>query len=204
MTHNTESTNISQNLQLVSDRFNLFLQERNWERYHHPKESSYNLAVEYMELIELFQEDPIDCTGEAILEEIGDVSACFGALANVLSIDKERIEKGYISLETTTSPISLLLQLGARIGNLMENFQWISDEASQTMESHEVAKRSFTEAFYLFLQFANKIGVDPFKAAMHKLDKTSQKYPANKAYTLVNGCLNAKTLKRLERLKSGP
>lgn len=199
-----DKSNIKQRFENVFRRFCRFLHERDWESYHHPKESSFNLAVEYMELLELFQNEPLEATNPDLLDEIGDVCASFCLLGYKLSIDLDRLESACASLETTRSPLLLVLQLGARIGTIMENFQWISDEASRSMKSHEVANKSFIEGFSTFLQLANKLGVDPFEAALQKLEKTSQKYPIGEKHQFVKGHLNVKIMKRLQKLSVNP
>jgi hypothetical protein len=153
-----------------------------------------------MELIELFQKESLDPTDSHLLDEIGDVCASFCLLGSELSIDLERLQTRCLSLSTHASPLFIALQLGTRIGAIMENFQWISEESSRSMESHEVANRSFIEGFYVFLQLTNKLGIDPFATALRKLEKTSQKYPIDETHQFVKGSINIKVMKRLQNL----
>lgn len=73
-----------------------FAEERNWERFHSPKNLVMALSVEVAELVELFQwlsedqsralpEDPARC--QAVAHEIADVIIYATRLADKLGID---------------------------------------------------------------------------------------------------------------------
>ena len=84
-----------------------FVKERNWEKYHHPKEVAIALSIEASELLEIFQWDekiPVDKlkkdekTIQKIRDEIADVFLLTLDFANQLDIDitectKEKMEK---------------------------------------------------------------------------------------------------------------
>ncbi|MEM1028071.1 MAG: nucleotide pyrophosphohydrolase [Planctomycetota bacterium] len=73
-----------------------FVAERNWEKFHLPKNLAISIAIEAAELMELFQWDGVR-TSEAvqqnpeqmqrIREELSDVFAYTLAMANRLNID---------------------------------------------------------------------------------------------------------------------
>jgi dCTP diphosphatase len=80
-----------QNLIEAIRRFN---QERDWEKYHSPKNLSMALSVEVAELVEVFQwltEDESrhlpPAKQQAVEEEIGDVTILLLALADALGVD---------------------------------------------------------------------------------------------------------------------
>jgi dCTP diphosphatase len=69
-----------------------FAQERNWERFHAPKNLAMSIAIEAAELMEHFQwtevRDEVPPTQiNAIGEEMADVLAYLLRLASVLEID---------------------------------------------------------------------------------------------------------------------
>jgi NTP pyrophosphatase (non-canonical NTP hydrolase) len=71
-----------------------FNQERDWEKYHSPKNLSMALSVEVAELLEVFQwltEDESrhlpPAKKQAVEEEIGDVTILLLALADELGVD---------------------------------------------------------------------------------------------------------------------
>lgn len=81
-----------------------FINERNWEKYHTPRNIAVSVTLEAAELLEHFQwsppaEDAIDQKKRhEIGEEMADVMAYLLSLANVLDIDiastmKEKMKK---------------------------------------------------------------------------------------------------------------
>lgn len=97
------TTNIAKLKKLMED----FVQERDWEQFHNPKDLSISLAIEAAELMEIFQwkenKPPSEVKKEAktmekIREELADVIIYSLAIANRLDIDvasavQEKIEK---------------------------------------------------------------------------------------------------------------
>lgn len=86
---NDNDTSINQLKKLV----NAFIQERDWEKYHNPKNIAVSVVLEASELLEHFQWSPpapeeIDSEKkQQIGEELSDVLAYLLSLANVLDID---------------------------------------------------------------------------------------------------------------------
>ncbi len=72
-----------------------YVSERNWRKYHKPKDIAISIAIESAELLELFQWKPDPPEGEAlgkeirarIGEEIADVVIYSACMANTLDID---------------------------------------------------------------------------------------------------------------------
>jgi NTP pyrophosphatase (non-canonical NTP hydrolase) len=87
--YNDKETNIEQLKQLVHD----FIKEREWHKYHTPKNIAVSVVLEASELLEHFQWSPpadevIDQKKkQEISEELSDVMAYLLSLANVLQID---------------------------------------------------------------------------------------------------------------------
>ena len=83
------STSVNQLKQLVS----AFISERDWNKYHTPKNIAVSVVLEASELLEHFQWSPpadeeIDAAKKLqISEELADVMAYLLSLANVLEID---------------------------------------------------------------------------------------------------------------------
>ncbi len=84
-----QTTSISALKSLVSD----FVKEREWEKYHSPKNVAVSVVLEAAELLEHFQwappapEEIDEKKREEIGEELSDVMAYLLSLANVLDID---------------------------------------------------------------------------------------------------------------------
>ncbi len=92
MAMNDQTTTIDELRTLVSD----FVDERDWQQFHSPKNISMALAIEASELMEHFQWITIDASRElagdpeklaAVGEELADVLSYSLAMANSLGID---------------------------------------------------------------------------------------------------------------------
>lgn len=66
-----------------------FVRERDWERYHNPKDLAVSLCIEAAELLELFQWREPDSLPEnaRVAEELADVAIYCLSVANALDID---------------------------------------------------------------------------------------------------------------------
>ncbi|QDU70243.1 nucleotide pyrophosphohydrolase [Mucisphaera calidilacus] len=80
----------------LKERVSRFVLERDWGRYHQPKNLAMSVAIEAAELMELFQwdphENPVRPQNEAerrerVREEMSDVLAYLLSLAAVMEID---------------------------------------------------------------------------------------------------------------------
>jgi dCTP diphosphatase len=83
-------------LQELKDMVNRFVSERDWFKYHDPKNLSMSIAIEAAELLEHFQwvrTDELDAvtadpkTRQQIEEELSDIFAFLLSFANRLNID---------------------------------------------------------------------------------------------------------------------
>ncbi len=79
-------------LEILKKRAKKFVEERNWEKYHNPKDISIALNVESSELLDLFKwknsdEETLNESLEKIKKESADVMIFLLHLANELSID---------------------------------------------------------------------------------------------------------------------
>ncbi len=80
------------------------------------------------------------------------------------------------------SPKNLSMALIAECGELVEHFQWMTEEQSvniptETLEeiSHELA-----DVFVYLLRLSDKLGIDLLEAANRKIALNEKKYPADK------------------------
>jgi dCTP diphosphatase len=80
----------------LQKKLRAFAKERDWERFHTPKNLSTALMVEAGELAEVFQWDsgsesfsPTDADRERIADEVADVIIYAARLTDVLDIDIE-------------------------------------------------------------------------------------------------------------------
>ena len=87
-----------------------FIQARNWEQYHAPKNLALALSVEVAEIVEIFQwkENEGDLTSaeiENLKEEIGDVLVYLLELADKFQIDIIQAAKDKMILNEAKYPV---------------------------------------------------------------------------------------------------
>jgi len=91
---------------------NAFIKERNWEKFHSPKNLAMALTVETAELLEIFQwmtaeesSAPSPKTLEHIEEEIGDVMIYLSTIAASLGLDPIRAAQKKLLLNAEKYPV---------------------------------------------------------------------------------------------------
>ena len=80
------------------------------------------------------------------------------------------------------SPKNLSMALIAEAAELVEHFQWLTEEESANLDSKKMKEVSAELAdiqIYL-IRLADKLGVDLIEAANRKIDSNDKKYPAGK------------------------
>jgi dCTP diphosphatase len=81
------------------------------------------------------------------------------------------------------SPKNLATALTVEAGELLEIFQWLSDEQSRRLgpEALAAASDEVADVLLYLIRLADKLGIDPIAAANRKLLANAGKYPADKA-----------------------
>ena len=80
------------------------------------------------------------------------------------------------------SPKNLASALSVEAAELLEHFQWLTEEQSRSLTADkkgEVAQE-LADVFLYLLQLSDKLGVDLLEAARVKLVANGQKYPAER------------------------
>ena len=81
------------------------------------------------------------------------------------------------------SPKNLSMALSVEVAELLEHFQWLTEEQSNNLPSNildEVATELADSLLYL-IRLADKLDIDLLTAAQNKMELNGQKYPVNKA-----------------------
>ena len=78
------------------------------------------------------------------------------------------------------SPKNLSMALIVEAGELMEHFQWLTQEQSRTLppEKHAEVEQELADILIYLLRLAQKLDVDLFAAAHRKMDLNEEKYPS--------------------------
>ena len=83
------------------------------------------------------------------------------------------------------SPNNLSMALAAEAGELLELFQWLTDEQSRALatSSGELARvrEELADILIYLVRFADKLGIDLEAAALDKIRANAEKYPVEKA-----------------------
>lgn len=80
------------------------------------------------------------------------------------------------------SPKNLSMALAGEVGELIELFQWLTEEQSNNLsrEQRGAVEEEVADIFLYLLRLADKLGVDLLKAANNKIIINEQKYPVDK------------------------
>ena len=89
------------------------------------------------------------------------------------------------------SPKNLAMALAVEASELLEVFQWLTEEESRNLgaEGKAAAADEVADVLIYLLQISRQLGIDPVAAASAKLEKNARKYPVaksrgnNKKYT---------------------
>ena len=81
------------------------------------------------------------------------------------------------------SPRNLAAALAVEAAELLEPFQWLTDEQSRELsaESHAAVEREMADVLLYLVRLADKLGVDLEQAARTKIALNAEKYPVAKA-----------------------
>ena len=80
------------------------------------------------------------------------------------------------------SPKNLAMALIVEAAELVEHFQWLSEEQSQTLSPEKLAEvaQEIADIQIYLIRLADKLGVDMEKAVNAKIELNEKKYPAEK------------------------
>ena len=78
------------------------------------------------------------------------------------------------------SPKNLSMALIAEAAELVEHFQWLTEEQSDNLSSDNLAevRLELADIFVYLLRLSERLGIDLVQAAHHKIELNEQKYPA--------------------------
>jgi dCTP diphosphatase len=81
------------------------------------------------------------------------------------------------------SPKNLASALVVEAGELLEHFQWLTEEQSRALspEKRDAVGAEVADVLLYLIQLAAALGIDPIAAAQAKLKLNAQKYPVDLA-----------------------
>ena len=80
------------------------------------------------------------------------------------------------------SPKNLSMALSVEASELMEHFQWLTEEQSRSLAPEKLAqvRDEMADVLVYLVRLADKLDVDLLEAAKQKIEKNALKYPADK------------------------
>lgn len=80
------------------------------------------------------------------------------------------------------SPKNLSMALAVEASEIMEIFQWLTQEQSKNLPEKKMAelKDELADVTIYLIRLADKLGIDLFSAAEAKITRNKEKYPADK------------------------
>jgi NTP pyrophosphatase (non-canonical NTP hydrolase) len=81
------------------------------------------------------------------------------------------------------SPKNLAMALSAEAGELLEIFQWLTEEQSRSLDpkAHAAVSEEIADVLLYLVRLGDQLGIDPIAAAQRKLVDNERKYPAEKS-----------------------
>lgn len=81
------------------------------------------------------------------------------------------------------SPKNLAMALIVEAAELVENFQWLTEEQSAQLDAakRERVEHEIADVFIYLLSLSDRLGIDLLHAAGNKLELNARKYPVDKA-----------------------
>ncbi len=81
------------------------------------------------------------------------------------------------------SPKNLAMALSVEVSEIVEHFQWLTEEQSQNLPPEKLAevREEIGDVTIYLVELAGKLGIDPVEAARAKLEASGQKCPADLA-----------------------
>jgi len=78
------------------------------------------------------------------------------------------------------SPKNLAMALSVEVAEIVEHFQWLTEEQSKNLPPDKLAeiREEIGDVMIYLTELADKLGIDPVEAAEAKVEINSNKYPA--------------------------
>ena len=80
------------------------------------------------------------------------------------------------------SPKNLAMALSVEVAEIVEHFQWLTQAESNNMDAAKLAaiKEEIADVMIYLTRLADRLGIDPVRAAEEKMRINEKKYPVDK------------------------
>ncbi len=154
--------------QLLAD-LKQFVEERNWLRYHSPRNMATTLCVEATELFEHFLPGA-QLPKEDLRQELGDLLHCILLTMDALNISPPETLPEH---NCKTSPIG---ELSIKLRSFMSHFLWLRDNEPYRGNLEELSS-SLNDLLAIHFLLCKSLSLDPFEVTYEKLELNRKKYP---------------------------
>ena len=81
------------------------------------------------------------------------------------------------------SPKNLAMALSVEVAEIVEHFQWLSEEQSKNLPQNKLAEveAELADTFIYLIRLADKLDIDLFAATRRKMAVNEEKYPIEKS-----------------------
>jgi dCTP diphosphatase len=81
------------------------------------------------------------------------------------------------------SPKNLAIAISVEVGELLEHFQWISEEDSRSISDERIDEigSEIADVLLYLIRLADKLGIDLLAVADRKIEANAVKYPVERA-----------------------
>jgi NTP pyrophosphatase (non-canonical NTP hydrolase) len=81
------------------------------------------------------------------------------------------------------SPKNLSMALSVEVAEILEYFQWLTEEESNNLPQNKLdeVKTELADTLIYLIRLADKLDIDLLVAAKNKIENNKQKYPVDKA-----------------------
>jgi len=81
------------------------------------------------------------------------------------------------------SPKNLAMALSVEVAEVVEHFQWLTQEESRRLDSArlEEIRQEIGDVMIYLVRLADQLGIDPLQAADEKIQINEKKYPVEKS-----------------------
>ena len=81
------------------------------------------------------------------------------------------------------SPKNLAMALSVEVAEVVEHFQWLTQEESQQLDTDKMNKlrEEIGDVMIYLARLADRLGIDPVQAAEEKMRINEKRYPVEKA-----------------------
>ena len=81
------------------------------------------------------------------------------------------------------SPKNLSMALSAEVAEIIEHFQWLTEEQSENLPKNKLneVEAELADTLIYLIRLADKLDINLLAAALNKIELNEQKYPVDKA-----------------------